>query len=66
MTKFQVDWDDTPSMSSMSGLSNDENNMNMSNMMMQQQMADPSLMVKGSQFQERNAMMSHENLMQAA
>ena len=61
VTKFQIDWDDHMMMNTV----NNENNQNSLNMM---QAADTQegLMSKGTQFQDRNDMMSADNLAQAA
>ena len=73
VTKFQVEWDDAPMVDvqaqeeQLMGQYNDENQ-NYSNIMNggQQQTDADGLMQKGSQYQERNNMMSHTNLAEAA
>ena len=62
VTKFQIDWDDHLT----AGHINNESNM--MNMMQtpDQMTTQEGLMSKGTQFQDRNDMMSSENLAQAA
>ena len=56
VTKFQIDWDDLPQATS------DEN----ANPNLAAQASTEGLLQKGSQFQDRQDLMSHANLAEAA
>ena len=64
VTKFQIDWDDHMVMAA----ANNENNQNTMNMMQNSEelTQQEGLMSKGTQFQDRNDMMSSANLAAAA
>lgn len=73
VTKFQVQWDDSASQTAASliaqGLMPNESELNQLNMMhhqQQQQMAQEGCLQAGSQFKDRNDMMSHANLQAVA
>lgn len=64
VTKFQIDWEDQHHFNMPNGV-NDENNQNVNNMMAPP-VTQEGMLSKGSQFQDRNDMMSQANLAQAA
>jgi hypothetical protein len=61
VTQFQIQWEDEPMMAAF----NNENDPNMANMMQQQQNVE-GLLANGTQFKDRNDMMSSANIAQAA
>lgn len=64
VTKFQIQWEDEQALQQQMMFSN-ENDPNMANMM-QQMMPSDGMLSAGSQFKDRNDMMSSANLAQAA
>ena len=70
VTKFQIQWEDASvlaaQMAAQTGMLPTENDINQLNMMQQQQQIQEGCLQPGTQFQDRNDMMSSTNLQAVA